>query len=224
LSAEGIQSKILKSDLTGSILLIIASRNPSLIGIKGIVIEETASTVRLISRDDIIRIIPKNGTQFQLSFPAYAPPPMTEDQRRDVERGEPEPAVDWEEHARSCPRVQLDILGTSFGYRSADRAGRKFRPAQGGGGGSGWGEEWVRGEWSGVLEGVEQEMEARKCPTTKLAQGKVSERASRKGNGRKAGSGQGASESGHDANGDKKRKRGKSRRKDLPQWGRLDVP
>ena len=218
LGAEGIQSKILKADLTGSILLVLSSRNPSLVSISGIVLEETASTFRLISKDDTIRIVPKNGTQYRISFPAYAPPGMSDEDAEQVQLGEPEPAVDWEKHRRECPRVQLDILGTAFGYRSADRAGRKFRPAQGGGGGSGWGESWVDGEWSDVLGAVEQDLASRAGRSKDVGRG------GKKGQGRKAGSGAGASEAGHNTLGDKKRKRGKSRRKDLPAWGRLDMP
>lgn len=48
------------------------------------------------------------------------------------------------------------MLGTSFGYRSGDRAGRKFKLAQGDGGGNGWGEEWVKSEWEGVFASMEQ--------------------------------------------------------------------
>lgn len=102
--------------------------------------------------DNTVRIVPKAGTQFTLSYPAFAPPAPTA-----PEDGEPTPAVDMERFERVCPRVEVDFLGSNFGYRSGDRAGRKFRPAQGGGGGSGWGEEWVRGEWSTVLDAIGSE-------------------------------------------------------------------
>ncbi|GFZ50656.1 hypothetical protein JCM24511_08414 [Saitozyma sp. JCM 24511] len=172
LHPESIQTALSKSDFTGSHLLVLSSRNPSLVGIRGIVIEETASTFRLVSPDHTARVIPKNGTQFELSFPAYSPAPAPasasigdtrakgeageagEEHQRDA--GDPGMSiVDMEHHLRRSPRISLTLLGTSFGFRSGDRAGRKFRPAQGGGGGSGWGEEWVEGEWSEVLRGLE---------------------------------------------------------------------
>lgn len=49
----------------------------------------------------------------------------------------------------------MTMLGTNFGYRSADRAGRKFKLAQGDGGGNGWGEDWVKGEWDEVFSAIQ---------------------------------------------------------------------
>lgn len=140
ISAEGITSKLLKADFTGIALRVISSRNASLSGISGIVIEETGATFRLVGEDGRVKVVPKEGTQFALSFPAYAP----------ARAGENEP-VDLERHLQSCPRIELNMLGTNFGYRSGDRAGRRFRLAQGEGGGNGWGEEWVRAEWDHVF-------------------------------------------------------------------------
>ena len=96
----------------------------------------------------------------------------------------------------TAPRISVPLLGTNFGFRSGDRAGRKFRPTQGGGGGSGWGETWVKGEWSEVL-GL-------------LGEEKVESRV--KGGARRGESGVPV-----------KRKRGKSRRKDPPAFGALEV-
>lgn len=136
LSPEGLQSKLVKADLVGSVLRVKASRNPSLVGVKGIVIEETAGSFRLLGEDGRVRVAPKDGSQLVLSFPLYAPPAETEEGR-----------FDYAAFVNACPQIEVDILGSSFAFRSGDRSGRKFRPAQGWGG-SGWGEEWVKGEWS----------------------------------------------------------------------------
>lgn len=136
LSPEGLQSKLVKADLTGAKLRVLAARNPSLAGIVGLVVEETAGSFRLLSVDGRVRVVPKEGAQFALSFPAYAPPEESEDT-----------VPDYAAFVAQCPAIEVDILGSSFAFRSGDRAGRKFRPAQGWGG-SGWAEEWVQGEWS----------------------------------------------------------------------------
>ena len=184
ISPESIQAKLVKADFTGILLHVTSSRNPSLTGIKGIVIEETASTFRLVTSTDKAKVIPKDGTLFSLSFPAYAiPPPVASDD------GEvPEP-MDFAGHIRGTPHIQVDLLGSAFGFRSGDRAGRKFRPAQGGGGGSGRGEVWVEGEWFGVLREVDKGvLKGKSAPAPK-----------------------------------KRMKRGKSRRKDPPVGGTLQV-
>ncbi len=94
----------------------------------------------------MVKVVPKDGTMFGISFPAYSIPPAPG--RDDGEVLEP---PDVAGHIARTPRMEVSLLGSAFGFRSGERAGRKFRPAQGGGGGSGWGEEWVDGEWAGVL-------------------------------------------------------------------------
>lgn len=105
-----------------------------------------------------------------------------------------------ESYLSTTPRISVPLLGTNFGFRSGDRAGRKFRPTQGGGGGSGWGEEWVTGEWEHVLGLLE--------PGSDKSGSGISTRPKPK--------------SGSDGK-PVKRKRGKSRRKDPPAYGQLEV-
>ncbi|BEJ14575.1 hypothetical protein CspHIS471_0403420 [Cutaneotrichosporon sp. HIS471] len=136
LSPEGLQSKLVKADLTGAKLRVRAARNASLTGASGLVVEETAGSFRLLDQDGRVRVVPKDGAQFAISFPVYTPPEESEDV-----------VVDYAAFVAQCPAIEVDILGSSFMFRSGDRAGRKFRPSMGWGG-SGWAEEWVQGEWS----------------------------------------------------------------------------
>lgn len=133
-------------------MTVLASRNRSLAGLSGIVIEETGATFRLVPKDGKVRVIPKEATQFGLSFPAYAPATSisVEDKGKEVERGEAPEPVDMSAHLRRCPRIEITLLGTNFGYRSGDRAGRRFKLAQGQAG-NGWGEDWVKSNWDGVF-------------------------------------------------------------------------
>ena len=216
-STDNLHSKLSKADFTGAELSVSTSRNPSLVGISGFVIEETASTFRLLTTNSTVKVIPKNGTQFDVIFPAYSPLlPPTPDQPQGYPGNENEneargeayqstiipiaPDV-MERYLSSTPRISVPLLGTNFGFRSGDRAGRKFRPTQGGGGGSGWGEEWVKGEWAEVLGQVEQDSPEKEKEH------------------RKSGSRTSKSESGKAV----KRKREKSRRKDPPAFGALEV-
>ncbi|WVQ72576.1 hypothetical protein IAR50_002134 [Cryptococcus sp. DSM 104548] len=188
---EPLQTKISKADFTGIFLSVIGARCDSLIGIEGIVIEETAETYRIVVKDDKVRVVPKQGSLFRLSFPAFSPPPPEPLAEGTVPSPHPR---DLTHHLATCPRIEMDLLGSAFAYRSIDRAGRKFRPAQGGGGGSGWADSWVAkvGEMGQILDEVDG--------------WKSSNRAEEI-----SGAKQGPS----------KRKRNKSRRKDLPAWGNL---
>lgn len=184
-SPESIQAKLVKADFTGIILTITASRQPSLIGKSGIVIDETASTFRLVTKEDKVKVIPKDGTMFRISFPAYS---IAASVPRDD--GEVPDPPDVAGHIASTPQIEISLLGSAFGFRSGDRAGRKLKPAQGGGGGSGWGEDWVNGEWANILHSLDDKAV---LPT----QG--------------------------DFKAERRRKRGKSRRKDPPAGGTLQV-
>ncbi|TYJ56964.1 hypothetical protein B9479_002243 [Cryptococcus floricola] len=187
---EPLQTKISKADFTGIFLSVIAARCESLIGIKGIVIEETAETFRIVVEDDKVRVVPKQGSLFRLSFPAFSPPPQKPLAAGIVPSPYPQ---DLTHHLATCPRIEMDLLGSAFAYRSIDRAGRKFRPAQGGGGGSGWADGWVAkaGEMGQMLDGVDGCQRLNKSEKSEAKQGPS------------------------------KRKRNKSRRKDLPAWGNL---
>jgi ribonuclease P protein subunit POP4 len=52
----------LKFDYHGCFFTVVKSRNPSLLGIKGILVKETAKTMQLITCDDKLRVIPKDST------------------------------------------------------------------------------------------------------------------------------------------------------------------
>lgn len=149
---EPMQGKLLKTDLTGAVVSVIASKNPSLTGIRGTILEETSGTLRLACADDHIRVVPKQGAQFLLRFPAFAFPA---DSSRDPE----EDAALLARFHRACPQIEIEIMGSAFAFRSGDRAGRKFRPAQGKNG-SGWGEDWVKGEWGQILEPLGEDVGA----------------------------------------------------------------
>lgn len=205
-SAEAVQSKLSKADYTGARLCVTCARNRSLDGIEGIVIEETASTFRLLTPASTVKVVPKNGTQFELSFPAFAPPSPSS-VPGEGEDGSyrstilPIPPDKMEHYIHTTPRLSIPLLGTNFGFRSGDRAGRKFRPTQGGGGGSGWGEEWVKGEWSEIF-------------------GMLERGDDRDGDDAKSRKAKGRSQEGEKP---AKRKRGKARRKDPPAFGSLQV-
>ncbi|XP_062560865.1 ribonuclease P protein subunit p29 [Armigeres subalbatus] len=57
-------SNILKADLHGAKLSVVRTKNPSMIGIKGIVVLETKGTFKVVSKDNKLRTIPKIDSVF----------------------------------------------------------------------------------------------------------------------------------------------------------------
>ncbi|KAI1285418.1 Ribonuclease P protein subunit p29 [Halotydeus destructor] len=58
------QLDLIRADYHGAQFVIEASRNPSLVGIKGIVVQETKNTFKLIAETNRIITVPKEGTLF----------------------------------------------------------------------------------------------------------------------------------------------------------------
>ncbi|GAA99918.1 hypothetical protein E5Q_06621 [Mixia osmundae IAM 14324] len=104
--ALGVQSKLLKADYMGCFLVVKDAKNVDLIGLKGLVIQETASTFRIVTRNDVVKIIPKRRSIFTFALPLQQQPDQ--------------PAQE----------LTFEIYGNQFAYRSADRVARnsKMKP------------------------------------------------------------------------------------------------
>ncbi|VDN44238.1 unnamed protein product [Gongylonema pulchrum] len=61
-------ARVLRGDYHGCLLLVIEADNPDQIGICGIVVRETRQTFMLITKQDRVLIIPKQGTIFQFAL------------------------------------------------------------------------------------------------------------------------------------------------------------
>ncbi|KAJ9095984.1 hypothetical protein QFC21_005346 [Naganishia friedmannii] len=135
LGCEQFSSRIVKADFTGAIIRVKKAKNPSLIGHSGIVIQETAETFKLVTTANIVK---ESAAATAASTPSSPPSP-------------PDPTK-FIKTLLTIPKIELDILGSSFTFRAEDRAGRKYKPGSAGGG---WGEEWVGLEALGLgMEGI----------------------------------------------------------------------
>lgn len=60
------ETKLLHADYHGAKLAVVASNNPDLVGISGIVVQETKNTFKLINKDNRLLTIGKDGAVFAL--------------------------------------------------------------------------------------------------------------------------------------------------------------
>ncbi|XP_001606462.2 ribonuclease P protein subunit p29 isoform X2 [Nasonia vitripennis] len=63
---ENISQRLMKADYHGAKVTITRSKCPSTVGIKGLIIQDTKNTFRLLSEDDVIRTIPKVSCVFHV--------------------------------------------------------------------------------------------------------------------------------------------------------------
>lgn len=117
MSANDLTQKLASADFQGAELLVSRARNPSLVGLKGIVVWDCKSCFVLAlqacnpaqndnknscatkSRCTLLKLVHKAGANFEFTLP----------------------------HPASKLAYTFEIVGSRFCYRTADRAARKFK-------------------------------------------------------------------------------------------------
>jgi len=61
---QALDAKIVKADFHGAILKVVKSTCPSYIGVTGILVQETEATFKLISKENILKVVPKKNNVF----------------------------------------------------------------------------------------------------------------------------------------------------------------
>ncbi|KAI0429538.1 RNase P/MRP, p29 subunit [Xylaria sp. FL1042] len=99
---QGAAAKLSAADFHGAEVEVSRSRCPSRVGVRGIVVKDSRFTFEIITRQNQIKTLPKEGTLFRLHVPA---PNAGSDQKS------------------FC----FEIHGDQFQHRSSDRANKKFK-------------------------------------------------------------------------------------------------
>lgn len=124
-NASSMHPKLVKADFHGSLLTVRQSKNPCLVGLSGIVIHETENAFKVITRKDQLKMIPKQNSIFTLAVPLYSTLLQTQ-----FEPAEAVSSALSGQHSGTvldAPHIAFDLYGNQFCFRSADRAGRKFK-------------------------------------------------------------------------------------------------
>jgi ribonuclease P protein subunit POP4 len=147
-AAAGMHAKLVKADFHGSIVTgtcvcvygrslieryaceVRRSRNPALVGLEGIVVQETENTFKVVTRSDKLKgacvwagvdlvqlvwmtsfvVLPKQGSVFVFGVPVAGT----------------NSGVDGTT-MMDAPHVEFELYGNQFCFRAVDRAGRKFK-------------------------------------------------------------------------------------------------
>ena len=105
---------MLKVDYHGCIFKVVKSHCGSYVGKEGMLIKETENTFQILTREDKLFTIPKNGSVFQFNFEKLV---------------KPSSGVKGKESnlPPETKNYQIEIIGTQFCFRSYDRASKKFK-------------------------------------------------------------------------------------------------
>ncbi|KAJ7083632.1 Rof/RNase P-like protein [Mycena belliarum] len=124
-SGVAIHPKLLKADFHGSIMTVHQTKNVAILGISGIVIHETEGTFKVVTKENKVKVLPKQNSIFSFAVPVFSTLPATHDTRSG-----PLPLPDPSDSLQTVldsPHARLELHGNQFCFRSADRAGRKFK-------------------------------------------------------------------------------------------------
>ncbi|GAA5991481.1 hypothetical protein JCM11641_002054 [Rhodosporidiobolus odoratus] len=111
-----IQTKLVKAEFTGCLLTVKRAKNPSLVGLQGIVLQETQGTFKIVTTKSQVKVLAKQGSIFSFTLPLL-PTPSSPASPSSISR-----------------ELSLDIFGDAFAYRPADRVGRKWKAGTSAGG------------------------------------------------------------------------------------------
>ncbi|KDR72174.1 hypothetical protein GALMADRAFT_74026 [Galerina marginata CBS 339.88] len=134
-NSSGIHPKLLKADYHGSIMTVSQSKNPCLVGVSGIVIHETENAFKVVTRQNKLKLLPKQNSIFTFAVPLYSILPHSHTPDKPLPF--PPPTTTMEDGSSSqaqarqtvldAPHIQFELYGNQFRFRAAERAGRKFK-------------------------------------------------------------------------------------------------
>ncbi|EMD38514.1 hypothetical protein CERSUDRAFT_105107 [Gelatoporia subvermispora B] len=125
-------AKLVKADFHGAIVAVRQSKNPCLVNLTGLVVHETENAFKVITKNDELKLIPKQNSIFMLPIPMFSvgssqSPAMTA-------AAPPAPRCsDTDQTETACitvldiPHMEFELYGNQFCFRAAERAGRKFK-------------------------------------------------------------------------------------------------
>ncbi|KAI8367378.1 Rof/RNase P-like protein [Choanephora cucurbitarum] len=94
------EQKLIRADFHGAILTVIQSSNPTYIGVQGIVVQETLSLFKIITKQDKLKQIPKNSSHFSIrineigkDYTIYGPQFVARPAERAAKKFKPKPSI-----------------------------------------------------------------------------------------------------------------------------------
>ncbi|KAI1108145.1 RNase P/MRP, p29 subunit [Nemania sp. NC0429] len=99
----GAAAKLAAADFHGAEVEVARSRCPSRVGVRGIVVRDSRFAFELVTRQNQVKTLPKEGTMFRVHVPA------------------PRAAAPGQKP------FSFEIHGDQFQHRSSDRANKKFK-------------------------------------------------------------------------------------------------
>jgi len=131
-SAASMHAKLVKADFHGSLITVKQSKNVCIVGLSGIVIHETENAFKVITSKDKLKLLPKQNSIFSFAVPLYStlPPSASASSSCTATLAGSDLAETAKATVLDQPHIEFELYGNQFRFRSAERAGRKFKPKE----------------------------------------------------------------------------------------------
>ena len=119
--SSGEAAKLCSADFHGAEVEVVRSRCVSRVGVKGIVVKDSKFVFEVVTKKDVVKVLPKEHTIFRFTVPF---PGKTANGTE--EGGKEEQNADGEQ--KRPKDLVFELHGDQFQHRAADRANKKFKP------------------------------------------------------------------------------------------------
>lgn len=68
---ESFQIKLCRADYHGALMKVTKAGNPALVGIEGYVIMDTKNTLQILTKENVLKVVPKAKANFSFAFDGY---------------------------------------------------------------------------------------------------------------------------------------------------------
>lgn len=139
-SSSAMHPKLLKADFHGCILTVKQSKHALLVGMSGILIHETENAFKIVTKGSKVKLIPKQNSVFTFAVPLYntlpesfvpgMPYPLPSPPGNPQSDQAPSSSLlspSASQTVLDAPHLLFELYGNQFRFRSAERAGRKFK-------------------------------------------------------------------------------------------------
>ncbi|QSZ34364.1 hypothetical protein DSL72_005955 [Monilinia vaccinii-corymbosi] len=106
-------AKLCSADYHGAELEVVRSRCVSRVGVKGIVIKDSKGVFEVITKNNDLKVLPKENTIFKFTIPIQTTKESADSAKNEVP---------------SVRELVFELHGEQFMHRAADRANKKFKP------------------------------------------------------------------------------------------------
>ncbi|CAK7205865.1 RNase P/RNase MRP complex subunit [Sporothrix eucalyptigena] len=124
---SGAAAKLTAADFHGALVEVTRSACVGRVGTRGIVIRDTRFVFEVVTPKNEVKMVPKEGTFFRIEIPLDDDDDKEDNKKDESAESHDIAAEKTPAPSADTPKMVIEILGSQFMFRAADRGNRKFK-------------------------------------------------------------------------------------------------